>query len=98
MAPENPKKTDDIKTVVVDYARQELTDPLKPLGKWVGFGVGGAVLWGLGISLIALGVLRAMQTETGDTFSGNLSFVPYLVALALVGVIGGLTFVRKIKD
>jgi hypothetical protein len=73
-----------------DYAKQETIDPLKGLGRFLGFGVLGAVALGIGVSLLVLAGLRALQTETGSTFTGNWSWAPYpLVALgggALIGL------------
>lgn len=72
------------------YALQETVDPLKGLGKFVAFGVGAAVLGGVGLILMLLGVLRLLQTETGDTFVGDRSWVPYLITLVIAGVAIGI--------
>ena len=34
---------------------------------------------GLGVVLLLLALLRLLQTETGTTFAGNLSWIPYLI-------------------
>ena len=52
---------------------------------FLGYGVGGAIAWGIGVSLLMLGGLRALQTETGTMFTGNLSWLPYIIVM-LVGV------------
>jgi cytochrome c biogenesis protein CcdA len=70
------------------YAKQETIDPLKGLGRFLGFGVMGAFLLGIGTSLLLLGGLRALQTETGSTFTGNWSWAPYLIVVA-----GGLALI-----
>ena len=31
--------------------------------------------------LLAIGALRALQTETGTAFTGSLSFLPYAIVL-----------------
>ena len=64
------------------YAKQETIEPLKGIGRWVAFGSAGSLCLGIGTVLLATAGLRALQTETGDAFDGNLTFVPYL------GVIG----------
>jgi predicted Co/Zn/Cd cation transporter (cation efflux family) len=63
------------------YAKQETVEPLKGLARWVGFGVAGSLLLGIGGVLLLLASLRALQTESGDLFDGNWSFVPYLIVL-----------------
>ncbi len=72
-------------TMVVDYVRQETLDPLKGLGRWVAFGVVGAVALGIGVVVLSVALLRVLQTETAGVFAGNFSWVPYLlVALVVV--------------
>jgi hypothetical protein len=67
--------------LVRDYAVQEITAPLTGAIRFLGFGLAGALLVGTGSSLVALAVLRFLQTETGEAFDGHLSFVPYLVVV-----------------
>ena len=69
------------------YAKQETIEPLKGIGRWVAFGSLGSLCLGIGTVLLATAGLRALQTETGDAFDGNLTFVPYL------GVIGASALV-----
>lgn len=79
----------ELKDLVVGYARQETLEPIKGLGRFVAFGVAGSIFVGTGLGLGILSLLRALQTETGDTFDENLSWVPYgLVALACLVLIG----------
>jgi uncharacterized protein involved in cysteine biosynthesis len=74
--------------LVRDYAQQETLDPLRGLGRFVAFGVVGSVLLAVGIFLLLLGLLRLLQTETGSTFTGNLSWLPYLItAVVALGVL-----------
>jgi len=71
------------------YAKQETIDPIKGLVKRLVFGLAGSTLLSVGLVLLALGGLRALQTETGSTFEGNWSWAPYLIALVgTVAVIG----------
>jgi hypothetical protein len=63
------------------YALQETVGPLKGAGRWLAFGAVGALLLGIGGLMIALGLLRLLQTEFPETFDGSWSWVPYLVAL-----------------
>ena len=76
------------------YAKQETIDPLKGLGRWLGFGVPGALLLGIGVSLLLLSGLRALQTETGSTFTGSWSWAPYLLVAGGGSVLIGLAVLR----
>ena len=82
-----PGEAQELFQLVVGYAKQETIDPVKNLGRFVGYGLAGALLGSLGAVLLLLGGLRLLQTETGDVFDGNWTFVPYLVVLAISGAI-----------
>lgn len=97
MAASKPKADDsfpglarDLVTLVVAYVKQETIDPIRGLGRYLGFSLGAVVVGGLGVILLELGVIRLLQAETGSAFRGHLSFMPYLVAmvlsLAMIGV------------
>jgi hypothetical protein len=73
--------------LVIAYAKQETLGPLRSLGRFLGAGVLGSVALAVGVPLLLLALLRALQTETGSTFQGNLSWLPYLItAAAAIGV------------
>jgi hypothetical protein len=63
------------------YALQEIVGPLRNIGRQVGIGLAGALLLGIGMLTLLVGLLRLLQTETGDVFDGNWSFVPYVIVL-----------------
>jgi formate-dependent nitrite reductase membrane component NrfD len=69
------------------YAKQETVEPMKGLGRYAAFGVAGSALLAVGLILLLLGGLRALQTQTGTTFDGNWSWAPYLIALAGTGIV-----------
>jgi hypothetical protein len=85
---------------ILTYARQQTVDPLRQLGRYIGFGVAGALLIGLGLVFLGLGVLRAIQVELGGRrgtvvvghghLSGNWAWVPYGVAGVLSGVVAAV--------
>lgn len=77
----------ELRDVVVAYFRQEAVDPLKRLAAWLGFGLLGGVFVSTGLVLLALGGLRALQTETGEHLTGSLSWTPYAIVLAGVLVV-----------
>ncbi len=73
--------------LVIDYVKQETLDPLKGLGRFILFGVAGSVALAIGLVILSVAFLRFLQAETGTTFSGDLSWVPYLIcAVAVVAV------------
>ena len=80
-----------------DYARQETVDPLKDVGRYLGFGLAGALLGALGVVMLMLAGLRALQTETGSTFTGSWSWAPYaiVVAVALLLVLLAVSRISK---
>ena len=65
------------------YAVQETVGPLRGLGRYVLFGLIGAVGVSLGVVLGALAVVRVLQAETG-VFDANWSFVPHLAGAAFL--------------
>jgi hypothetical protein len=80
-----PELVVELRELVVAYVKQETVGPLRSLGRWVGFGIGGSLLLGFGVVFLAMSALRALQEETGETFTGNWSWVPYvIVVFALV--------------
>ena len=85
-----PTEVAELWDLVRAYAKQETIQPLKGIGRYVAFGVAGSLLLGIGVMLLALAGLRALQTETGDTFDGNWSFVPYLIVLFGCALVVGL--------
>ncbi len=82
-----PGEAQELWQLVLGYAKQETLDPVKNLGRFLGFGLGGALLGSLGAVLLLLGGLRLLQTETGEAFDGNLTFIPYLLVLLVSGAI-----------
>jgi hypothetical protein len=84
-----PGEAQDLLQLVIGYAKQETLDPVRNLGRFLGFGLGGALLGSLGAVLLLLGGLRLLQTETGSAFDGNWSVVPYAIVLVVSGGIAG---------
>lgn len=77
----------EMATLTRDYAKQEIQDPLKSLGSYVVWGGLAWLLLGLGCLMLSIGLLRALQTETGSTFTGSLSFLPYVIVLVTAAVV-----------
>lgn len=82
-----PRPVDDNVSVsglvdlVKSYTKQELTTPLRGAGRWLGFGIVGALLMGFGVAMLLLGALRLIQTEWPRAASGSLSWISYLIVL-----------------
>ena len=80
----------EVAQLVVDYAKQETLGPLKGLGRFLAFGVVGSIFLAIGLGVLLLAGLRALQTETGSTFSGNRTWLPYLATAAAAVSVAGL--------
>lgn len=90
-----PQVASELWELVVAYFKQETLDPLKQLGRYVAFGVIGAFLLGSGVVYVSMSGLRALQTETGDTFAGDWTWVPYLIVTAALLVGAGITWMAR---
>lgn len=86
-----PQAITELWDLVVAYFKQETTEPLKDLGRVIGFGVAGSIAIGLGTVMVAIGLLRLLQTET-DAFTGNWSFVPYVIVILGLLAVGAIVF------
>ncbi len=90
-----PQQVTDLRDLVVAYVKQETVVPLKSLGRWIGFGIGGSLLMGFGVVFLAMAGLRALQTETGETFTGNWSWVPYLIMVFVLALGAAIVWVAR---
>ena len=90
--PPLPQLVGELWQLIVAYFRQETVVPLQQLGRWIAFGILGAVLLGVGVLLLATAGLRALQEETGSTFTGNLSWIPYMIMFAALVIGGAITW------
>jgi Putative Actinobacterial Holin-X, holin superfamily III len=79
--------------LLLRYVKQETVDPVKALGRFVTFGVAGSLFVGVGLVLLALALLRALQTQM-RTFYGDLNWIPYLVVAVGALLVLGLTGLR----
>ena len=85
-----PQLAQELREMVVSYFKQETLEPFKALGRFLAFGIGGALLTAAGIVVLLVGVLRLLQAETGGTFHGNLTALPYVITLVTGLLIAGL--------
>jgi hypothetical protein len=77
----------EIQQLLVAYAKQETIDPLRQLGRYLGFGLAGALMVFLGAFFLGLGVLRLTQSVDALGGSSWASTVPYLATIAALVVI-----------
>ncbi len=89
-----PEIAQDLWDLLVAYARQETIDPLRNIGRYLAYGVGGMIVITLGVFMLGLSALRALQTQTGDVFSGFWSWVPYLIVAIVLGGLVALAISR----
>lgn len=75
--------------LLVAYARQETVEPLRSLGRSLGWGLAGAVLMAAATIFGALALLRLLQSET-TVFDDTLSWLPYLLVALLMVLVAGL--------
>jgi hypothetical protein len=92
-----PELVSELWALVVAYAKQETIDPLKALGRFVGYGVPAAVFTAGGFLLVSIGGLRALQTETHGHLSGNWSWAPYGIVTVFCLAVSGLAVWRIFK-
>jgi len=87
----NPQDTiTELRALVIAYTKQETVDPLTQLGRYVGFGLAGAMLLGFGYVLLAMGLLRGLQYW--GQFTGNWSWVPYAIVVVVSAGLAALTW------
>ena len=89
-----PTLATELWELVLAYAKQETLEPLKNLGRFLGYGLAGAVLLATGLLLLGIGGLRVLQVETAPHFTGNLTWVPYLITVAVSALIAVLVVSR----
>jgi hypothetical protein len=93
--PPLPQLVTELRDLVVRYFREQTLVPLQQLGRYVGFGILGSLLLGFGVVFLGMSGLRALQDETGDTFTGDWSWVPYLIMFVALLFGAGLVWVAR---
>jgi hypothetical protein len=93
--PPLPQLVTELRDLVVNYVKQQTLIPLQQLGRYAGFGLAGSLLLGFGVVFLAMSGLRALQEETGDTFTGNWSWVPYVIVIFALLLGGSLVWLAR---
>jgi hypothetical protein len=73
-------QVEDLFQLVVAYAKQETVDPVVKQAKALLKGIAGAALMAFGTVLLALGFLRALQSEFGSTGPARSPVVAFVVS------------------
>jgi hypothetical protein len=83
--------------LVITYVKQETIDPIKALGRYLGFGFAAAILISIGWIVLAVAVTRLLQAETGSHLTGSLSWLPYIggVLTAVAGLLWAVSRISK---
>jgi hypothetical protein len=94
-SPPLPQLVVELRDLVVTYVKQQTLVPLQQLGRYIGFGLAGSLLLGFGVVFLAMSGLRALQEETGDTFTGDWSWVPYVIVIFALLLGGALVWLAR---
>lgn len=78
-------KVEDLAVATKDYAVEQILGPIRGAGRWLAFGLAGALAMGIGLLFGLLAMLRLVQDLGGGALDGAWSFVPYLVTAAGAG-------------
>ncbi|HEX2381079.1 MAG TPA: hypothetical protein VHI95_00460 [Acidimicrobiales bacterium] len=89
-----PQVLNELWELLVAYGKQETVEPLKGLGRYIGFGLAAAVVGATGIVMLTLGTMRVLQTETNGHLQGNWNWVPYVAGLVVLGALIALAVTR----
>lgn len=83
--------------LVKAYAKQETVGPLRNAGRFLGFGIAGALTLAVGVALLLLGLLRLVQTEWERAATGSLSWLAYLIVLVacVLGIVLAVSRISK---
>ena len=93
--PPLPQLVTELRDLVVTYFKQQTLLPIQKLGRYIGFGILGSLLLGFGVVFLGLSGLRALQDETGDTFTGDWSWVPYILMFVALLFGAGLVWLAR---
>lgn len=98
-APAAQPEIGEVIDLVKTYVRQETVGPLKGLGRKIGVGVAGALLLGLGLFFLALGLLRLIQDKLPRLARGSLSWLSYLIVIVFCAILAvvALSRIKKIE-
>jgi hypothetical protein len=85
-----PTLANELWQLVVTYLKQETVVPIRGLVRFLLLGVAGSLALGVGLVLLLMSGLRALQTEFGTPFEDDWTWVPYLIILVASLLVAGL--------
>jgi hypothetical protein len=89
-----PTLATELWELIVAYLKQEALEPFKGLGRYVALGLAGAVLLASGLIVLAVGYLRVLQVETSPHWTGNWSWLPYVITIVFGAMVTALVVSR----
>lgn len=100
--PKTPaEQAQEVFDLVKAYAIQETATPLQGLGRYLKFGVPGAISLGIGFFFLALAGLRGLQEvdrfNGGDDGIGWFVWAPYVIVFLVAAAIIGFLATRITK-
>lgn len=100
--PKSPvENVQEVFDLVKAYAIQETATPLAGIGRYLKFGVPGALCLGVGFFFLALAGLRGLQEiesfNGGDDGIGWFVFAPYAIVFAVAAMVLGFLATRITK-
>ena len=79
--------------MVRDYVKQETLDPLKGVGRWLAWGIVGAVALLFGAVTGLIGLLRLLQAEVFYQPNG-FTWAPYMIIVVVAVIMVWLSLTR----
>ena len=79
--------------MVRDYVKQETLDPLRGVGRWLAWGIVGAIALLFGAVVGLIGLLRLLQAEVFNQPNG-FTWVPYMIIVGVAVVMIWLSLTR----
>ena len=76
-----------------DYVKQETLDPLRGVGRWLAWGIVGAVALLFGAVIGLIGLLRLLQAEVFYQPNG-FTWAPYMIIVVVAVVMVWLSLTR----
>ena len=79
--------------MIRDYVKQETLDPLRGVGRWLAWGIVGAIALLFGAVVGLIGLLRLLQAEVFDQ-PNQYTWVPYMIIVGVAVVMIWLSLTR----